>query len=47
MDKYNNIKKYNATTFKSMTEISPSTFEEIIGVTKTTYANKHKLPFYV
>ena len=42
MDKYNNIKNYNAATFRSVTGVSPATFEEMLKIIKAAYAQKHK-----
>jgi len=42
MDKYNNIKNYNAATFRSVTGVSPATFEEMLKIIKAAYAEKHK-----
>lgn len=36
------MKNYNAATFKSVTGVSPATFEEMLGVIKAAYAERHK-----
>jgi len=42
MDKYDNIKNYSASKFKSITGVSPETFETMLKIIKEAYAAKHK-----
>ena len=42
MDKYNNIKDYNESSFKAVTGVSRVTFQAMLGVVKAAYAEAHK-----
>ena len=42
MDKYENIKSYNETDFKTVTGVTPTTFEAMLQVIKEAYAEAHK-----
>jgi hypothetical protein len=42
MDKYTNIKNYSETRFRTVTGVTPKTFEAMLQGVKTAYANAHK-----